>query len=299
MNRLVVEILWYFTVIISSTCVFAVNHFSGITVSNSKGGASTYTCRTQTEWNDLAKSVKADGFGSLRILGFDCEALERASAAAAAVGIKVLAGIYIPGTISSGVPAINEELKSFRDAYAKYGSGRYSGLTIGNEVNDAPFSIIAEVYRARDYLRRAGVSTLVSTAHTWVNIKNNPTLCGSDFVAANAHAFFDGHIAPEGAGNFVTKVVVPALRAACPGKNIIITETGWPSRGPPSGTSSASTSAERLALINLNCAARDLSSQVQFYAFEYDDQIWKGNANERSFGIFGKPAVKNDVFTVC
>ncbi|GLB34574.1 putative glycosyl hydrolase 17 family protein [Lyophyllum shimeji] len=142
---------------------------------------------------------------------------------------------FLKGAISASIPTIeyvhsnlfedrfriqfttfyagSEDLKTFRNAYVKYGASRYSGLAIGNEVNDKPSTIMAEVNRARDYLRSAGVSTPVSTAHTWVNIKNNPTLCGTDFVAANAHAFFDGHIAPEGAGTFVAKVVVPALKA--------------------------------------------------------------------------------------
>jgi len=36
------------------------------------------------------------------------------------------------------------------------------------------------------YLGSVGVTTPVSTVHTWVNIRSNPTLCGADFVGANA-----------------------------------------------------------------------------------------------------------------
>ncbi|KAF8077576.1 glycoside hydrolase superfamily [Lyophyllum atratum] len=292
MNRVILCLLTIF-----STHVLAVNHFAGITVSNSNGGTSAYTCRTQAQWNDLAKNIKAAGFPSLRILGSDCDAFNRASGAAAAEGLTVLAGIYISGNIASSIAATNEGLKSFRNAYAKYGPGRYVGLTIGNEVNDNPSAVIAEVDRARDYLRKAGVSTRISTAHTWVAIRNSPHLCDTDFVAANAHAFYDGKVAPGDAGNFVMKVVVPALKAACPGKDIIITETGWPSRGSAQGTD-ASLSAERQALANINCASRD-NTKVSVYAFEYDDQNWKSNDNERSFGIFGKLDVKKEVLDVC
>ena len=38
---------------------------------------------------------------------------------------------------------------------------------------------------------------------------------------------------------------------------------------------------------SLNCAAKNDKS-VAIYAFEADDQSWKGNDNERSFGLFGK-----------
>lgn len=47
------------------------------------------------QWNTLAFDAKNAGFASIRILGFDCGALDMASSAASAAGIKVLAGIYI------------------------------------------------------------------------------------------------------------------------------------------------------------------------------------------------------------
>jgi len=43
----------------------------------------------------LANDAKRKGFGALRSTGFDCNALDLASSAAASAGIKVLAGIYV------------------------------------------------------------------------------------------------------------------------------------------------------------------------------------------------------------
>ncbi|KAG6908763.1 hypothetical protein DXG01_003375 [Tephrocybe rancida] len=143
-----------------------------------------------------------------------------------------------------------------------------------------------------------GVSTPVSTAHTWVQYRDNPVLCGGDFVAANAHAFFDGHVSAQNAGNFVSETAIASLKAACPGKKIVITESGWPSRGPAHGEGSASPSTERTALVELNCASKN-DPHVPVYAFEYDDQVWKSNENERSFGIFEKFSLKADVLAVC
>ena len=57
----------------------------------------------------------------------------------------------------------------------------------------------------------------------------------------------------------------------------------------------ASIADEHAALINLNCASRDDTS-ISVFAFEYDDQLWKANDNERSFGMFEKPAF-NDIFS--
>ncbi|KAG5723764.1 putative family 17 glucosidase SCW4 [Termitomyces sp. T112] len=280
------------------TRVLALNHFSGITVSNGVGGTSTYTCRTQAQWNELAHVVKNSGFRSLRIIGFDCDALNMASTAAEQAGLTILAGIYIPGSVHANMATTDNYLRTFRDAYHRYGPSRFVGLTIGNEVADLPVAIISEVHRAKSLLKSVGVTTPISTAHSWVQYINNPILCGGDFVAANAHAFYDGHIAAQNAGNFVKETVIPALRLACPGKKITITESGWPSRGPADGTGSASPSAERTALVNLNCASKN-DPHVFVYAFEYDDQMWKSKENERSFGIFGKFSLGNDVLAAC
>ncbi|KAF8167563.1 glycoside hydrolase superfamily [Crassisporium funariophilum] len=277
--------------------VMGANNFHGIVASNSVGGTSAYTCRTQAQWNTIAANAQSNGFKSIRISGFDCDALHRASRAAAAVGIQVLAGIYIPGTVAASIAQINNEVQVFRSAYAEFGAGRFAGLTIGNEVNDSSGNIMAKVYDVRGYLRSVGVNTPVSTVHTWVRIRDDPALCGADFVGANAHTWFDGGRTSGQAGDFVFKLVVPSLKGKCPGKNVVITETGWPSRGGSNGAAVASVADERNAILNLNCASRDDRS-VQVYAFEVDDQVWKHNDVERSFGI-SKLSLKNDIFTVC
>jgi exo-beta-1,3-glucanase (GH17 family) len=131
-------------------------------------------------------------------------------------------------------------------------------------------------------------------------------------------AFYDGNTAAANAGNFLTQTVIPALRSACGStKKIMITEcvnitqihfstpsnflhnrTGWPSRGGSIGAQAvASLDNERTALAKLNCASAS-NPAVSFFAFEYDDQSWKSNANEQSFGIF--PKFNNgDIFPAC
>ncbi|TFK60665.1 glycoside hydrolase, partial [Pluteus cervinus] len=133
--------------------------------------------------------------------------------------------------------------------------------------------------------------------HTWVRVRDDPALCGADFVGANAHAYYDGGRTSGQAGDFVFQTVVPSLRSACPGKPIIITETGWPSRGNNNGAAVASQGDQRNALSSLNCAARD--SSVSVYSFEYDDQLWKSSDAERSFGFFGGKVDVAGAFSVC
>uniref|UniRef100_A0A8H7XZQ5 glucan endo-1,3-beta-D-glucosidase n=1 Tax=Psilocybe cubensis TaxID=181762 RepID=A0A8H7XZQ5_PSICU len=280
------------TVLLSFTApVLATNHMSGLAVSNSPGGTTTYGCRSQAQWNQLANDAKSQGFKIIRIIGFDCNALDLASSAAASAGLQIMAGIY--------AQSVNEfnDVQTFRAAYTKYGAGRYVGLTVGNEVQDSVGNIMAKVYDVRGYLGSVGVTTPVSTVHTWVDIRNNPALCGADFVGANAHAFYDGGVNSGQAGSFLYNTVKPALQAACPGKKIYITETGWPSRGSNNGNAAPSVPDEHNAISSINCAARDTSMTI--FAFEYDDQLWKtGGAVEQSFGIFGK-ILPGDALNAC
>ncbi|KAJ7585641.1 glycoside hydrolase superfamily [Mycena floridula] len=272
------------TLFLSPIAAFAKNHFIGVTAANSIGNNGAYTCRTQKQWNQVANDARGLGMTSIRILGFDCNALDLASAAAAQAGIKVMAGIYISGNVAGSIAEINNEVQDFRAAVAKYGADRYVGLTIGNEVQDSADNIMAKVYDVRGYLNSIGIHVPVSTVHTWVFIRDNPSMCGADFAGANAHAFYDTPSTSSNTYNFITNTVVPSLRNACPGKTIHITESGWPSRGGQVGAGVASIQDELTALQGLNCAAQN----VNIYAFEYDDQLWKSNDNERSFGMWVK-----------
>ncbi|KDR72817.1 hypothetical protein GALMADRAFT_281083 [Galerina marginata CBS 339.88] len=278
--------------------VLAGNHFAGLTVSNSAGGVTGYACRTQAQWNQLAKDAKGNGFNAIRILGFDCNSLDMASSAAAAAGIQVMAGIWVANTMAGSQTQIDNDVQTFRTAYSKYGASRFVGLTIGNEVNDTPSNIIAKVKSVKASLSSAGITTPVSTVHTWVTIRDNAAFCGADFIGANAHAFYDGNVVSNQAGNFLFNTVVPGLKRTCPGKKIYITETGWPSRGSNLGSAVASTGDEQNAISSINCACpRDTS--VSVYGFEYDDQLWKSNDNERSFGLFNKIPLSPGALSAC
>jgi len=120
-------------------------------------------------------------------------------------------------------------------------------------------------------------------------------------VTVNAHAFYDGNADSATAGSFITNTVLPNIKSACAPygavNTIIITESGWPSRGAGYGNAVASTGDEQTALGNLNCA----SQTVGIMAFEYDDSTWKNsNDNEMSFGIINKSGVNlGTVFAQC
>ena len=106
----------------------------------------------------------------------------------------------------------------------------------------APFLSPVCLNLSAGYLRSVGINTAVSTVDSWVHVRDNPALCGGSFAAANAQyvsatkltfqslnaynfsVFFDGGRTPTQSGDFIFNVVVPALKKACPGKKIYITE---------------------------------------------------------------------------
>jgi exo-beta-1,3-glucanase (GH17 family) len=179
---------------------------------------------------------------------------------------------------------IDKDVGVFVNTVKKYGAGSIDGLTIGNEVADTAKNIMQKVWDVRGYLNNvAGYKGPVSTVHTWVNVMNNPILCDADRVTVNAYAFFDGHVQATGAGDFITNVVLPNIKRVCAPyaavKNIVITESGWPSRGGNFGSAVPSLPNEQAALRNLNCAAKN----TKIFAFEADDSTWKNaNDNEKS-----------------
>ena len=179
---------------------------------------------------------------------------------------------------------INQDVGVFVNTVKKYGANNIDGLTIGNEVADTPKNIMQKVWDVRGYLNNViGYKGPVSTVHTWVEVMNNPILCDADRVTVNAHAFYDGNVQAPGAGNFIANVVIPNIKRVCAPyaavKNIIITESGWPSRGPNFKAAVASLPNEQAALKSLNCA----SKSTKIMAFEADDSTWKnGNDNEKS-----------------
>ena len=172
----------------------------------------------------------------------------------------------------------------FIDTVNKYGAGNIDGLTIGNEVADTPTNIMQKVWDVRGYLNNIiGYKGPISTVHNWVQVMNNPVLCDADRVTVNAHAFYDGNVQASGAGNFISDVVLPNIKSACAPyaavNNIIITESGWPSRGSNFGAAVPSLANEQAALSSLNCVAK--SNNI--IAFEADDSLWKsGSDNEKS-----------------
>jgi exo-beta-1,3-glucanase (GH17 family) len=99
-------------------------------------------------------------------------------------------------------------------------------VSVGNEVvNDGTAdvsTVVSTTSSVRAQLRTAGYQGPVVAVDTFIAILNNPGLCAaSDYIAANAHPYFDGGVAAAGAGEWVSEQS-SKLSALC-GKSVLIT----------------------------------------------------------------------------
>ena len=168
-------------------------------------------------------------------------------------------------------------------------------VLVGNEAllrNDMPVEdLIAYIRRAKEKIWKP-----VSTAeppHIWLN---NPQLVKEvDFIAVHLLPYWEG-IPIEEAVNSVFERL-DELEAAYPGKPIVVTEVGWPSRGKViprrtyPGIPEAELSKEAVAsLVNQATFMRGFLNRAKtedltYYVMEAFDQPWKA-AEEGAAGAF-------------
>lgn len=92
-------------------------------------------------------------------------------------------------------------------------------------------NVVDLIDRARKELAGAGYTGSVGAVETVPALVGNPAICQkSDQALANIHAFFDGKVLPQDAGKFVQSEIA-RLKNACPGKRVVVTESGWPHQG--------------------------------------------------------------------
>lgn len=175
----------------------------------------------------MAKDLaKASSYQVIRLYGTDCNQVANVIAATKG-NVKLFLGIFKIDSLDSEVKAI---------ASAVNGNwGIVNTVSVGNELVNSggasPAQVTAAIESARSKLKVAGYSGPVVTVDTMVAMKAHPELCkASDFCAINCHAFFDGKTLPAGAGDFV-KGWAKQVSDAAGGKQVVITESGWPHQG--------------------------------------------------------------------
>ncbi|CCH41772.1 putative family 17 glucosidase SCW4 [Wickerhamomyces ciferrii] len=244
----------------------------------------TYSPYTNSGSCKDASTIKSDvkklsGFDIIRLYDVDCSGVESVMSAKGS-NQKIFAGIYHVDAISDGVKQLAEALNNnWDDIYA---------VSIGNELVNSGEKQASEIKslvdEAKSALKSAGYTGKVVSVDTLVAVQNNDELCdASDFIAVNSHPFWDGNVEPSGSGDFLKKQI-SNIKSQCGGKDVLITETGWPTQGQTFQKAVPSKDNQKEALQSIGDSCGD-----QVILFTVFDDFWKQAGSygvEQYWGIF-------------
>lgn len=187
---------------------------------------------------------------------------------ARAAGLEVHVGAWIGRD-----EAANQAQVDALIALAKSGNPAIKGLIVGNEVllrEDIPRTRLLEYLRQ---VRAAGTGIPVTTADIYQRINDHSADLGPlcDYVMAHVHPYWEHQAADRGAAHVLA--AWQSVRAAYPGKHVVIGETGFPSGGHTLGAAvpGEAAQAEFTEAVTL-LGAREGMSFMLFSAF---DEAWK------------------------
>ena len=233
--------------------------------------------------SDIASELSTlSGYDIIRLYGVDCDQVS-AVLQAKSSNQKLFLGIYYVNAIEDGVSAIKDAINahgSWDDVYA---------VSIGNELVNMGEATVSQVgsyvEKGRSALSSAGYNGPVVSVDTFIAVINNPGLCEhSDFMAVNAHAYFDYNTAAEDSGKWVMEQIERVWGACQGNKNVMITESGWPSQGQTLGKAVASKENQKSAIESIKSVCGN--SVILFTAF---NDYWKADGAygcEKYWGIF-------------
>lgn len=205
-----------------------------------------HNCKTSSE---IAQDIGNMNMDLIRLYGTDCNQVANTLTALKGKSTQLMVGIFDVGSA-------NSEAQTIIDAVNANGGSwnQINTVNVGNEVvnNGGSVSqVTAAVSSVRSQLQKAGFKGPVVTVDTMVAHKAHPELCqASDFCAINCHAFFDGNVEASGAGPFVLGWV-QQIAAMNPSKQVLVTESGWPSRGSTNGKAVPSEANQQAAVNSL------------------------------------------------
>lgn len=252
--------------------------FRGITYTPYKSDGS---CKSTSEVKSDLEQL--DGYPIIRLYGTDCDQVANVFQGKSE-SQKVFLGIYYVDQISDSVQTLSQ-------AVEKYGSWNdVVTVSVGNElVNDGqavPSKVGEYVQEARSALKSAGYNGDVVSVDTFIAVINNPDLCQhSDYMAVNAHAFFDQFTPAEKAGTWLLQQIQRVSEACNNEKKVVVVESGWPSKGQTYGQGVPSLSNQKAALEGISKSCGD-----DTYAFTAFNDMWKPDGAygvEKWFGVLG------------
>lgn len=247
-----------------------------------------YSCKTAAEVLSDLKALKELGIQGIRMYDVNCGSLQTVQTACVKLGLKIDQGIFIG---SDGVANVAKDLQTVIDWTKTENNGDwslYTAFTIGNEAvfggHADPSTLISTLVAAKQQLRDAGYTGPVTTAEPSYIYIDNPDLCTNpvmDYVGINAHAYFNPYGSADQSGDFVLSQI-DIVQKACNGKEVFVTETGYPSAGNVNGNQIPSPENQAIAIEAIMKAVNNRAIMFTVY-----DNLWMPAGDYNVEGHFG------------
>lgn len=236
------------------------------------------SCHTASEVTANIKMMKSYGITRIRTYSQECEILPNILNAISSLGggMDVLAAVWIEGSADDDteISSLNTVLNS-----KKYDISPISKILVGNEVMFNNYISTAQLIGKLETVK--AFANGIPVGFVEVDSTYSPDLiAASDFVAVNLHPFYAAVKIDNALESVQTRYNNVVKTAG--GKEVIITETGWPSAGGNMGEAVASLANEKAY------AAAVSKSSLPYYYFEWEDSLWKGAGTEGHFGLMNQ-----------
>jgi exo-beta-1,3-glucanase (GH17 family) len=247
---------------------------SGLTGSGQLGMTfSPYTssgeCMTKSEVTNNLKVINEKGFDLVRVYSTDCNSLEYIGSACKALGMKMILGVYIESTGTSGA---QEQVEAIAE-WAQWSMVEL--IVVGNEAVSSGYVTAAElasfITSSKSSFTSAGYTGQVTTTEpidVWEEYGTSDLCSPVDIVGANIHPFFNSATTAAQAGAFALSEY-KILEKLC-SKDVLNLETGWPSAGNANGDAVPGVAEQETAI---KAIAKAIGSKSIFFSYANDE--WK------------------------
>jgi len=191
--------------------------------------------------------------------------LEKIAGVARRFGLKVYIGMWL----SSDLNANESELAG---GIAVAQQVPVDAAIVGSEVLLRGDLTADQLIAYMNRFRAGAPGILVATADTWNTLLNNPTVVNaSDFVFANYFPYWEGKDISIAVATLNGEDI--EMQKTFPGKEIDVSETGWPSCGNTVGNAVPSIDNEAFFFVDVLSWAQ--ANQRKVFYFESFDEAWK------------------------
>nr|POF15163.1 putative family 17 glucosidase scw4 [Quercus suber] len=249
------------------------------------------SCKTQDEVNNDFDVIYNNGPATplIRTYGMECNQVAMVLSAIRSHGSQsqIFAGIDDP---TNPEPEIQAMISAANGDWSLFNT-----VSVGNEgIQNQRYTIdqlSSGLGQVKSELSGAGYNGPVVTVDVFAVYYDQPSLCNvGDHVAVNCHPYFDGGVTFDQAGAFVTDQHQKVMDT-CGGKQVVITESGWPSQGSTNRNAVPSLSNQQTAVSSLRNAFPNSGDLILFTSFnDYWKQDNTGLGVEHFWGIFGDSA---------